>query len=60
MFNFQVTPEKWKNYFKHTDEIISKAWEQERLIDASDILPVIIDLNEIDSEEDDSDDDDII
>ncbi|XP_030757761.1 uncharacterized protein LOC115883532 [Sitophilus oryzae] len=47
----KVTPEKWKNYIRHTNSIIDKAWAQEQLIDASDILPVIIDTNDSDSDD---------
>ena len=45
-----VTAEKWKNYVKHTNKIINDGWERERLIDASDIIPLIINVDESDDD----------
>ncbi|XP_031352088.1 uncharacterized protein LOC116177294 [Photinus pyralis] len=52
----KVTPEKWKRYFDHTRGIINQAWEREQHIDTLDILPVIVNLDESDSDEDYYDD----
>ena len=51
-----ITAEKWKKYVKHTNKIINDVWERERLIDASDILLLIINVDESDV----SDDDDLV
>ena len=44
-----------KNNVKHTNKIINDVWERERLIDASDILPLIINVDESDVSDDDAD-----
>lgn len=54
----QVTPTKWKNYVQHTKRFIEEDWVTARRIDASDILPVIINLGELSDSEVSINDDD--
>lgn len=50
----QVSAENWKNYVRHTEDIIKDYWTKELLFDRTKINPIIINTGE-DSDTDDID-----
>ncbi|XP_028132054.2 uncharacterized protein LOC114327584 [Diabrotica virgifera virgifera] len=40
-----ITPQKWQNCIRHTENIIKQWYDRERIIDRQEILPIIINLD---------------
>jgi len=49
-----VTPDIWENCVKHTEREILKWYEREHVFDRQEILPIIINVNDDDSSDEDS------
>lgn len=45
-----VTPDIWANCIRHTEKIIDEWFEKEIIMDQLDLSPIIINVNESDSE----------
>lgn len=48
-----IKPEMWENSIRHTENEIGKWYERERLFDRQDILPIIINIENEDSDSSD-------
>ncbi|XP_072402028.1 uncharacterized protein [Diabrotica undecimpunctata] len=40
-----ITPQKWQNSIRHTEDIIKQWYQRERIIDRQEILPIRININ---------------